>query len=112
MGYKSSGAQTLGKWFQSGGMKSAPPFFNDGFPGLNATEMVMAVELLQNANTALPFSRQEALLVAQQLQSRRYSFDEVFMRAGDKSDSDFMLWILQGQAIVEAVSNNPKNPGW
>jgi CRP/FNR family transcriptional regulator, cyclic AMP receptor protein len=100
----------LGKWFNVGGGKSAPPLFHDGFPGLNAAEMAVAVELLQNSNTSLPLSREEAFLVAQHLQSRRYIFDQVFMRAGDKSDSDYMLWILDGQAIVEAVSSDPKAP--
>ena len=100
----------LERWFNGGGKKSVRPFFNDGFTGLNAAETARAMEILQDADTSLPLSREEASLVAQHLQSRRYIFDQVFMRAGDKSDSNYMLWILEGQAIVEAVSSNPQNP--
>lgn len=98
------------KWFKFGEEKPVSPFSKGSLPGLNAMEMDLAIEFLQNSDTLLPLSREEALLVAQHLQSRRYIFEEVVMRAGDKSNTDYMLWILEGQAVIEAVSNNPKNP--
>lgn len=98
------------KWLKSSGMKPTAPVREGEFPALNAMETDLAIEFLQNLNTLLPLSRQEALLVAQHLQSRRYIFEEVILRAGDNSNTDYMLWILEGQAIIEAVSNNPKNP--
>ena len=100
----------FGKWFKAGGRKPTAPTREGEFPALNAMEMDLAIEFLQNLNTLLPLSRREAMLVAQHLQSRRYIFEEVILRAGDKSNTDYMLWILEGQAIIEAVSNNPKNP--
>ncbi len=100
----------FGTWFKSSGRKSTPPIAEGGFPALNAMETDLAIEFLQNSNTLLPLSYQEASLVAQHLQSRRYIFEEVILRAGDNSNTDYMLWILEGQAIIEAVSNNPKNP--
>ncbi len=98
------------KWFTFAAQEGTSRFPDGALPALNAVETTLAVEILQNSRTLMPLSHSEASLVAQHLQSRRYIFDEVILRAGDKSNSDYMLWILEGQAVVEAVSESPKNP--
>ena len=98
------------KWFKSSERQPQFTASQNASPALNAVEMVLAIDMLQNAHTPSPLSHNDAVLVAQHLQSRRYIFDEVLMRAGDKDSSNYMLWILEGQAVIEAVSTNPHNP--
>ena len=98
------------KWFQSKAESSHGADVNLAWPALDAVDVGLAVEILQNASSLMPLSASDALLVAEHMQSRRYIFDEVLVRAGDKDSCDYMLWILEGQALIEAVSSNPQNP--
>ena len=54
----------------------------------------------------MPLSPQEADQVARYFLRRQYQPGEVLVRQGDEP-SNYMLWILQGDATVEAVTPNP-----
>ena len=98
------------RWFKKNKKQTLPRAGLEATPALSALEMDMAVGILRNAYTPLPLSQADALLVARCFQPRRYLSDEVLMRAGDTHNTDYMLWILEGQALIEASSSSPKNP--
>lgn len=99
----------FGKWFNNY-KRLSPKAGTSPPPSLNALEMDMAIAILQNAYTPLPLSHADAQLVARHFQPRRYLADDVLVRAGDTRNTDYMLWILEGQALIEASSGSPKSP--
>lgn len=99
----------FGRWFNPKKQTSSRAGA-DAAPSLNAMEMDLAIEFLQNAHTPLPLSHADAQLVARHFQPRRYIADEVLIRAGDTRNTDYMLWILEGQALIEASTRIPQNP--
>jgi CRP-like cAMP-binding protein len=55
-------------------------------------------------------SRQEAKIAASYMRARQYADGDVILKEGDKSSTNYMLWILDGEAIVEALSTSLNNP--
>jgi CRP/FNR family transcriptional regulator, cyclic AMP receptor protein len=55
--------------------------------------------------TVLPMDPQEVKIAASYLCTRYYAVDETIIRAGDKIHTDFMLWILEGEASIESRSH-------
>ena len=75
-------------------------------PALNSLDQALAVQFLCRNDSVMPLSPQEAVQVARYLLPRQYKSGEVLVRQGDEQ-CNYMLWILQGDATIEAVTANP-----
>jgi CRP/FNR family transcriptional regulator, cyclic AMP receptor protein len=71
---------------------------------LDAVDQDLAVDFLFNTPTALPLSRQDASIVARYLLPKQYAPGEVLLQEGDTTQLNYMLWILDGEATIEAVN--------
>jgi CRP/FNR family transcriptional regulator, cyclic AMP receptor protein len=106
----------LGKWFEK---RASPPPVKDSVdvpasPGgqtaaLNEFDHALALQFLCRKDSVMPLSPQEAAQVARYLVPRQYQPGEVLVREGD-TQSNYMLWILHGDATVEAVTASPLDP--
>ena len=67
--------------------------------------IALDVELLTgffcDTTSVLPMSRQEAEVATRYLCARTYHVDEIIIQAGEKVHTDYMLWILDGEASIE-----------
>jgi CRP/FNR family transcriptional regulator, cyclic AMP receptor protein len=55
-------------------------------------------------------SRQEAKIASSYMRARQYSDGDIILREGDKSNTNYMLWILDGDAVVEALASSLSSP--
>jgi CRP/FNR family transcriptional regulator, cyclic AMP receptor protein len=78
-------------------------------PVLNEFDQALAVQFLSRRDSVMPLSPLEASQVARYLLSRQYQPGEVLVREGD-TKSNYMLWILHGDATIEAVTASPHDP--
>jgi CRP-like cAMP-binding protein len=60
--------------------------------------------------TVLPMDRQEIEIAASYLSTRYYAVDETMIQAGEKIHTDYMLWILDGEASVETRAHGEGAP--
>jgi CRP/FNR family transcriptional regulator, cyclic AMP receptor protein len=75
---------------------------SSGLSVLKGSDVTLLTEFFCNTTSVIPMSRQEASIAASYLRVRKYATDEVIIRAGDKINTDYMLWILEGEASIEA----------
>ena len=105
----------LGKWLERRatlpvkGSIDAPASASVHPPSLSSFEHSLAVQFLCRTDSVMPLSPQEAIQVARYLLPRQYQPGEVLVRQGDEQ-CNYMLWILQGDATIEAVTANPLDP--
>ncbi len=106
----------LGKWLEKraatspvSGNASAPASASAHPPALNSFDQALAVQFLCRDDSVMTLSPEEAVHVARYLVPRQYQPGEVLVRQGDKQ-SNYMLWILQGDATIEAVTARPLDP--
>ena len=78
-------------------------------PALSSFEHALAVQFLCRTDSVMPLSPEEAVQVARYLVPRQYQYGEVLVRQGDEQ-CNYMLWILQGDATIEAITANPLDP--
>jgi CRP/FNR family transcriptional regulator, cyclic AMP receptor protein len=108
----------LGKWFE----KWAGPFSGKGkgkvdaaapgsaqAPALNDVDQALAVQFLCREDAVMPLSPHEAGQVARYMLPQQCKPGEVLVREGD-THSNYMIWILQGDATVEAMTASPLDP--
>lgn len=105
----------LGKWLEkcvatspAGSNVKAPASASASAqpPALNSLDQALALQFLCRNDSVMPLSPQEAVQVARYLLPRQYKPGEVLVRQGDEQ-CNYMLWILQGDATIEAVTANP-----
>jgi CRP/FNR family transcriptional regulator, cyclic AMP receptor protein len=77
---------------------------------MEALDASRLIEFLCTAECITPMSRQEAKIASSYMRARQYSDGDVILKEGDKSNTNYMLWILDGEAVVEALSTNLSNP--
>jgi CRP/FNR family transcriptional regulator, cyclic AMP receptor protein len=77
---------------------------------IEALDASRLIEFLCTAECITPMSRQEAKIASSYMRARQYSDGEVILKEGDKSNTNYMLWILDGEAVVEALSTNLSSP--
>jgi CRP/FNR family transcriptional regulator, cyclic AMP receptor protein len=65
---------------------------------------------LCDSKCIIPMTKSEAKIAASYMRSRQYADGEVILREGDKSNTAHMLWILNGEAVVETLSSSKSNP--
>jgi CRP/FNR family transcriptional regulator, cyclic AMP receptor protein len=75
---------------------------------LNASDQALAVQFLCRKDSVMPLSVHEAVQVARYLVPRQYQPGDVLVREGD-TQSNYMLWILQGDATIEAITARPQD---
>ena len=78
-------------------------------PALNSLDQALAVQFLCRNDSVMSLSPEEAVQVTRYLLPRQYTAGEVLVRQGDEQ-CNYMLWILQGDATIEAVTANPLDP--
>lgn len=78
-------------------------------PALNSLDQALAVQFLCRKDSVMSLSPDEAAQIARYLVPRQYQSGEVLVRQGDEQ-SNYMLWILQGDATIEAITANPLDP--
>jgi CRP/FNR family transcriptional regulator, cyclic AMP receptor protein len=77
---------------------------------IEALDASLLIEFLCTAECITPMSRQEAKIASSYMRARQYADGDVILKEGDKSNTNYMLWILDGEAVVEALSTNLSNP--
>ena len=84
---------------------SGPDFGSDvsRSPMLPA-DLFVLVDILCNAALLTPFTTTEAKIAATYMTSRHFKEREVMIEQGARTDIDFMLWVLEGEATFEAVT--------
>jgi CRP/FNR family transcriptional regulator, cyclic AMP receptor protein len=70
----------------------------------------LLMEFLCAAECISPMSRQEAKIASSYMRARQYGDGDTILKEGDKSDTHYMLWILHGEAVVEALSTALNSP--
>lgn len=105
----------LGKWFEKRATTSRGEDDVDVHasasahpPALSDFDQALAVQFLCRKDSVMPLSPLEAGHVARYLLPRQYKPGEVLVREGD-AHSNYMLWILHGDATIEAVTANPQD---
>lgn len=105
----------LGKWLEKRATLSvkgnivAPASASVHPPALSSFEHALAVRFLCRNDSVMPLSPEEAVQVARYLLPRQYRPGEVLVRQGDEQ-CNYMLWILQGDATIEAITASPLDP--
>jgi CRP/FNR family transcriptional regulator, cyclic AMP receptor protein len=61
------------------------------------------VSILCNSKSIAPITRAEASIAAGYMRARQYSDGKALVLEGDTEHCDHMLWILHGEAVVEAL---------
>lgn len=65
---------------------------------------------LCSAECITPMTKAEAKIAASYMRARQYADGDVILKEGDKTSTSHMLWILHGEAVVEALSVSASNP--
>ena len=106
----------LGKWLEKRALASpvkgkteATASPNGQPPALNEFDQALAIQFLRREDSVMPLSPQEAGQVARYLLPRQYKPGEVLVREGDPQ-SNYMIWILHGDATIEAVTASSQDP--
>lgn len=88
---------------------SVPPDIADQ-QQLTQLDASLLTGLLCDAECITPMSPQEAKIATSYMHARQYVDGDMIIREGDKSSTSYMLWILHGEAVVEALSTSLSNP--
>lgn len=105
----------LDNWFKK--TRAAPPAALAGSAPatrsvsrrLNERDEALATAHLCKAKSIMPLSPHEAAVIVRYLQPRYYAAGEVLIQAGDSASSNYMLWILEGAATIEAVTSTAQD---
>ncbi len=77
---------------------------------MEALDATLLIEFLCTAECITPMTRQEAKIASSYMRARQYTDGDTILKEGDKSNTNYMLWILDGEAVVEALSTNLSSP--
>jgi len=76
---------------------------------LDGVDRSLAVEFLCRARSILPMTPRQAETAAGFMVARQYAAGAVVFKEGDSISSRHMLWILHGEATIEAMAANPRD---
>ncbi len=105
----------LGKWFRkvnpalTATANGATPAGERSPQRLDEIDASLMTEFLCAAKSILAMTPAEAALAASFMTPRTYGAGDIVFKEGDNSTSNFMLWILQGEATVETGAANPRD---
>jgi CRP/FNR family transcriptional regulator, cyclic AMP receptor protein len=89
-------------FFSKKSQKPAPrPADLPGVQALSELDVELLTGFFCNTRSVLPMSKQEATIAARYLCARPYRIHEIIIQAGEKVHTDYMLWILDGEASIE-----------
>lgn len=71
---------------------------------LGTSDQTLLVDFLCNAQSILALSPPEALLCTRYMSLRQYATGAHIFDQGDADSSNYMLWILQGDATIETAA--------
>jgi CRP/FNR family transcriptional regulator, cyclic AMP receptor protein len=95
------------KLFSKSNPKPGPrPADLPGVLALDESDITLLTGYFCNTTSVIPMSVQEAKIAARYLCARRYDVDEIVIKAGDNIHTDFMLWILDGEASIETKAHS------
>jgi CRP/FNR family transcriptional regulator, cyclic AMP receptor protein len=77
---------------------------------IEALDKLLLISMLCDAKSITPMTRAEARIAASYMRARQYADNQVLVKEGDKTDSDYMLWILHGEAVVESLPTSDSAP--
>jgi CRP/FNR family transcriptional regulator, cyclic AMP receptor protein len=89
---------------------AAPASDESSHREIEALDAAHLIGFLCEAESITPLNRQEAKIAASYMRARQYSDEQTIFREGDKENTNFMLWILHGDAVVESLSTTLGNP--
>lgn len=70
----------------------------------------LLIGMLCGAKCMTPMTKAEAKIAAGYMRARQYSDNDFLVKEGDNTNSDYMLWILHGEAIVESLPTSDTAP--
>jgi CRP/FNR family transcriptional regulator, cyclic AMP receptor protein len=65
---------------------------------------------LREAKSIVPLTQQEAKIAASYMRARQYATGQIIIKEGDKTSTNYMLWILDGEATFEASAAQESGP--
>lgn len=77
---------------------------------IEALDKELLISMLCEARGITPMTRAEARIAASYMRARQYADNQILIKEGDKTDSDYMLWILHGEAVVESLPTSDSAP--
>lgn len=77
---------------------------------IEALDKAVLIDMLCDAKSITPMARAEARIAASFMRARQYADNQVLIKEGDKTDTDYMLWILHGEAVVESLPTSNTSP--
>ncbi len=77
---------------------------------MEALDASLLIEFLCAAECITPMTRDEAKIASSYMRARQYADGDIILRESDKSNTHYMLWILDGDAVVEALASSLSSP--
>ncbi len=77
---------------------------------MEALDAELLTGFLCSAECITPMTKSEAKIAASYMRARQYADGDIILKEGDKTSTSHMLWILHGEAVVEALSVSASNP--
>jgi CRP/FNR family transcriptional regulator, cyclic AMP receptor protein len=77
---------------------------------LQALDAQLLVGFLCEAKSIISLSEQEAKIAARYMRARQYATGQVIIKEGDKTNTNYMLWILDGETTFEASAAHESGP--
>ena len=71
---------------------------------LESRDKQALMNILLSAAAVMPLSAADAEIVASYMQARHYAELEIMMEQGAKTRASYMLWVLEGEVTLEAVT--------
>ena len=71
---------------------------------LNSGDKQALIDILCSAAAVMPLNGADAEIVASYIQARQYAEHETMMEQGVKTQASYMLWVLDGEVTLEAVT--------
>jgi CRP/FNR family transcriptional regulator, cyclic AMP receptor protein len=77
---------------------------------LQVLDAELLVGFLREAKSIIPLTQQEAKIAASYMRARQYATGQVIIKEGDKTNTNYMLWILDGETTFEAAAAHESGP--
>lgn len=75
-----------------------------------STSAELAAELLIAPTALMQLSTEEALIIVSYMMPRKISMGTTFIREGDRSDTGYMVLLLEGEVTVESIIVSRRTP--
>lgn len=100
----------LKKIFGARAAATAAPSDASSAKELQILDAELLVGFLCEAKSIVPLTQQEAKIAASYMRARQYTTGQVIIKEGDKTNANYMLWILDGETTFEASGAHESGP--